>query len=233
MALRVLLSVCSTTNLPQKIIIVTSDLGETTALASLSGPIEVRLAAELPSKATFEVLVRPLSHVPATESKSLASTIRSCLEPSLILSKNPRTLVQLVVQSLSPLRADNWNTTLAAAMINASTFAFLKASSVPMRAVVAAVAVSKTSHGALIVDPSDEELEKSIGLGCFAFMFSDSMDSSARNSECVWVSWRSLSGNYNEELLDAQKLAKKAAERVFEFMKITFSGKRSVDVDMG
>ena len=35
--------------------------GETKALASVSGPIEVRPAAEQPSKATFEVIVRPLA----------------------------------------------------------------------------------------------------------------------------------------------------------------------------
>lgn len=35
--------------------------GETKALASVSGPLEVRLAAEQASKATFEVIVRPLS----------------------------------------------------------------------------------------------------------------------------------------------------------------------------
>jgi exosome complex component RRP46 len=206
--------------------------GDTTALASLSGPIEVRLTAELPSKATFEVLIRPLSHVPGTESKSLASIIRSSLEPSLILTKNPRTMVQLVIQALSPLRANNWNTTLAASMINASTLAFLNASSVPMRAAVAAVAVSRTCQGALVVDPSDEELEESKGLGCFAFTFGGGIDSSESNSECVWANWRSMSGNNNEELLEAQKLAKKGAEEVFKLMKQMFSRKQLVDVGM-
>ena len=37
--------------------------GELKALASVSGPIQVRLAAELPSKASFEVTVRPLAGV--------------------------------------------------------------------------------------------------------------------------------------------------------------------------
>ena len=39
-------------------------LGSTIALASISGPIEVRLAVEQASKATFEVSVRPLIGVP-------------------------------------------------------------------------------------------------------------------------------------------------------------------------
>lgn len=38
--------------------------GETKVLASLSGPMEVRLAAEQASRATFEVLFRPLSGTP-------------------------------------------------------------------------------------------------------------------------------------------------------------------------
>lgn len=36
------------------------DFGDTKALASVSGPIQARLAVELPSKTYFEVIVRPL-----------------------------------------------------------------------------------------------------------------------------------------------------------------------------
>ena len=56
-------------------------LSETKALASVSGPIEVRLAAENPSRATFEVSVRPLSYVLGTDAKSLSYTMRSLLSP--------------------------------------------------------------------------------------------------------------------------------------------------------
>ena len=37
---------------------------ETKALVSVSGPMDVRLAAEQASKATFEVVVRPLAGLP-------------------------------------------------------------------------------------------------------------------------------------------------------------------------
>ena len=179
--------------------------------------MEVRLAAELPSKATFEVLIRPLSNVPATESKSLAANIRASLEPSLLLTKNPRSLVQLVIQSLSPFRTDIWNTNLAAAMINASTLSLLNAGSVPMRGVVTAVAVSKSGQGALVVDPSDEELETSEGRGCFAFMFSDDNGPQNDHCVCVWTSWswRSLSGGSDETVVfEAQQLAKSQAKAI-------------------
>lgn len=42
----------------------TFSFGDTRAIASVSGPIQVRLAAELPSKAAFEVTIRPLSGIP-------------------------------------------------------------------------------------------------------------------------------------------------------------------------
>jgi exosome complex component RRP46 len=95
-------------------------VGETKAIASVSGPIEVRLAAEQASKATFEVIIRPLSNVPGTESKALAATIRSLLTPSLLLPLNPRTLVQLVIQSLSPSPSVKFHPSLIAYFINFS-----------------------------------------------------------------------------------------------------------------
>ena len=47
-------------------------LGDTKALASVSGPMEVRLAAEQANKATFEVLVRPLSGLPGASSSLIS-----------------------------------------------------------------------------------------------------------------------------------------------------------------
>ena len=38
--------------------------GNTQVLASVSGPIEVRLASELPSRAALEIVVRPLVGIP-------------------------------------------------------------------------------------------------------------------------------------------------------------------------
>ncbi|PPQ96286.1 hypothetical protein CVT26_005646 [Gymnopilus dilepis] len=200
--------------------------GDTSALASLSGPIEVRLAVEQPSKATFEVSVRPLSNVPATEAKALAATIRASLEPSLILTKNPRTLVQLVVQSLSWPRSATWKEGLSAAAINASSLAFLNASSVPMRGVVAAVPVGRLSDGTLILDPSDEELHSMSGGGAFAFVFADGVGLGGSNSDCVWTSWKSTAGKYDEdELLKARELARMGAEAVYDAMRKSVENK--------
>ena len=117
-------------------------------------PIEVRLlAAELPSQARFEVYVRPLSNVPATEAKALASIVNSALLPSLILSRDPRTLVQLIVQALSPSRGRGDVSGMMAPMINAAPVVFLNAGSVPLNGIISAMAVVRKMGGELAVDP--------------------------------------------------------------------------------
>ncbi|KAF6745975.1 exosome component Rrp46 [Ephemerocybe angulata] len=180
--------------------------GDTVALASVSGPIEVRLAAELPSQATFDVSVRPLSNVPSTESKSQAATIRSAIAPSLILNKNPRTLIQLVIQTL--------------------TLALLNAGSVPMRGVVCAIAIGKTRDGELLVDPEEARVAELIQGGCFAFMVADGAGLES-NSTTVWTNWRALEGTFDETgLMSAREAAKDAIKRVYTSMKSSLMPER-------
>lgn len=190
---------------------------DTSALASVSGPIEVRLAAEIPSKATFEVLVRPLANIPATEAKLVAANIKSTIEPSLILTKSPRTMVQLVIQSLTSPMAPLWKDSLTAAMINASTLAFLQAGSALMQGVVAAVAVGRLPDGTLVLDPSEGEAETLLGGGSFAFMFSDYNTERGSRVDCVWSNWKVTNGAYApNELFQARELGKAGAMQVYD-----------------
>ena len=166
----------------------------------------------------FEVILRPLTNVPATDSKALAATIRTSLEPSLILTSNPRTLIQLVIQSLRQLHNSIWRDSLTAAMINASSLALLNSGSIYMRGVVASVAIGRLPDGTLVVDPDEEEEESLGGGGCFAFMFADGFDKT--NSDCVWSGWKSMSGTFDEsEFFRARQLAKAAALHVYLAMK--------------
>ncbi|KAL5507846.1 RRP46 [Sanghuangporus vaninii] len=158
--------------------------GDTRAVASVSGPIEVRLAVERANKATFEVFVRPLSGLPGTDSKALASALRNALLPSMILTTNPRTLVQLVALALTPTpvppprhanlysslddsakrrRKMNASITrtspaLVAALINASSLALLNAASVPLRGVVCACSVGRVRSSSTSTSDPDESL---------------------------------------------------------------------------
>ncbi|KAJ7626532.1 exosome component Rrp46 [Mycena polygramma] len=192
--------------------------GNTVALASVSGPIEVRLAAENPSLSTFEVLLRPLSNVPATQSKSLAATIRAALLPSLILSQNPRTLIQLVIQTLSPIGSKS-SDGLVAAMINASTIALLNAGSIPMKGVVCAVAIGRIKS-VLAVDPAEEEEASLDASGCFSFAFGNGID----DARCVWTNWKSSRSFNDAELAQCKLLAFTAARSVWLQIQKVFEG---------
>ncbi|KAF9457647.1 hypothetical protein BDZ94DRAFT_1272658 [Collybia nuda] len=201
------------------------------ALASLSGPIEVRLAAEHPSQATFEVLLRPLAGVPAVEAKALAAVVRGALAPGLILTKNPRTLVQLVVQILVPFQGQELGKGvmregeaqrdgITVAAINAGTLALLNAGSVPMCGVVCAVAVGRREvDGVVVVDPEDGE--EMSARGCFAWLIGGG------ENRIVWMKWSpgkvegkgKGKGKGDEEAMEeARVLSRAAASEVWEAM---------------
>ncbi|TXT13468.1 hypothetical protein VHUM_00835 [Vanrija humicola] len=180
--------------------------GPVAALASFTGPIEVRIREERVERATLEVVHRPLEGVAGTPSHALISALDGVFSPLLALSAFPRALLQLVVQSLTPAyaphpaplaedRGVSWPpaefaevskpaplgaSTFAAraAAINAATLAALHAGSVGMRAVPFAVALASVD-GELLLDPSaDEEAAASARFG-FAWAFGTGISSAA------------------------------------------------------
>jgi len=210
--------------------------GETQSLASVSGPIEVRFAAEQPSKATVEVNVRPLSSLPGTESKALATSLKGLLSPSIILSHSPRALIQLVIQSLTPSLAEGFSPSLIAACINASSLALLNAGSIPMISVVCAVAIARlrssteeddASPLALVLDPSEAELLETGSCGCFAFSFATEISGSQQLQDSpagrmVWANWHAKDGLFDEgEFARAQALSLAGAESVWRAVKLS------------
>jgi exosome complex component RRP46 len=193
------------------------------ALASVSGPIAARLAAEHPARATVEVHVRPLSSVPGTAEKSRGITLREIIERSCILAHHPRTLIQVVVQALT-------NPTpgyaLLAAEINACSLALINAGSITMRGVVCAVPVGRVKKGNVVTleaGPSDDAVLE--GGGCFAFLFGFALSGpkiwSAPPCEDIWSTYRVRPGSsFDEvELLRAKEVARDGAARVWQCMK--------------
>ena len=166
-----------------------------------SRPIEVRFVAEQASKATVEVNVRPLSSLPGTESKALATSLKGLLSPSIILSRNSRTPIQLVIQSLTPSPAEGFSPSLIDACINASSLALLNAGSIPMTSVVCAVAIARLRSAteeddasALVLDPTEAELLEAASCGCFAFSFATEISGGQQSQDSpagrmVWTNW--------------------------------------------
>jgi len=210
-------------------------------LASVSGPIEVRLAVENSTKATFEVSVRPLASIPGTDSKALGATIKSSLAPSLLLTRHPRTLIQLAIQPLSPSLVGSPNGVpplhpgITAASINASSLALMNAS-VSMKGVVCAVAVARASPEQLILNPTTDQLATSTASGCFAFIFTaaESPNNRLHASE-VWSNWQAPLGFDVGEMVVARGLAQQGARHVWELMKesIGTAGASTPDIMAG
>lgn len=199
--------------------------------------MEVRPAVENSTKATFEVSVRPLASIPGTDAKALGATIKSLLTPSLLLTRHPRTLVQLVVQPLSSSLigslkvAPSLHPGMAAASINASSLALMNAS-VPMKGVVCASTIARMGSAELILNPTGDQLVSSTASGCFAFIFTGvgSSNNQLHVSE-VWSNWRSPLGFDAEEMFEARELAQRGARGVWELMKESIGsvGVRSSD----
>ncbi|OBZ67693.1 Exosome complex component Rrp41 [Grifola frondosa] len=210
--------------------------GPTQSLTSVSGPIEIRPNLESPSQATLDIQIRPLASVPGTDSKALATTLKSILTPALLLSHHPRTLVQIVGQALCGTGSGSgtgsvgrgWNASLIASLVNASVAALMNATSVPMKGIVCAVAVGlvrSASGGVLVLDPSESELAHLTGGGCFAFLFSATLPSTPTDStdippcSLLWTNYTSTSPFDERELSDARTLAEKGAREVWKALK--------------
>ena len=211
-------------------------LGQTKSLASVSGPIEVRIAHEHPSQATLDVQVRPLPGIPGTDAKALATTLRSIFAPSLFLSHHPRTLVQVVAQALCGSESGSgtgsagrgWNASLVASLVNATAAALVNAASVPMRGVVCAVAVGRLRSepvqgdgDGVVLDPEEAELGKLAGSGCFAFLFSSSLPASGPTfsgtppCSLLWTNYTTAAPFDVSELGKARELAEMGAREVW------------------
>ncbi|KAI9062122.1 hypothetical protein FKP32DRAFT_1593988 [Trametes sanguinea] len=216
--------------------------GSTKSLSSVSGPIEVRPTLENPSQATLDVQIRPLAAIAGTDSKALATTLKSVFASSLFLSHHPRTLVQIVGQALCGTESGSglgsagrgWNASLTASLVNATTAAFLSAGSVPMKGVVCAVAVGRlqsdpSSSANLILDPEEAELPRLDGSGCFAFTFSAVLPASPLSAEDVppcaltWTNYTTAGPFDIHEIRRATEFAKKGAQEVWLKMKESVS----------
>ncbi|KAG1853481.1 exosome component Rrp46 [Suillus subalutaceus] len=180
------------------------------ALASVSGPIAARLAAEHPARATVEVHVRPLSSVPGTAEKSRGMAIREIVERSCLLAQHPRTLIQVVVQALT-------NPTpgyaLLAAEINACTLALINTGSIAMRGVVCAVSVRRVKKGSVVsveVDIADDAVREG-----------GPIKGSVPPCEDVWSTYSARPGSSFDqaELVRAKEVAREAAAEVWQCMK--------------
>jgi exosome complex component RRP46 len=231
------------------------------------------LGVELPEKAALEIHVRPLAGVAGkldfrnksspqlnkrsslgVTERSLSSALRAAFRPAILLNAHPRTLIQVVLQSLSPplqrrngsqgshLMVFDTNPSMTAALINAGSLAFLQAASVPLVGSIVAVAVGlkQGSQGKeLILDPEDTEVPDLVGGGVFTFLFSRSHDGlnstnlkesenkDALKGRIVWSSWDGVFDT--KEYSRAEELARTAGAEILLSFRQIMSGTNDAD----
>lgn len=142
--------------------------GPVNVVASVSGPTEVRIRDELTDRATLDVIYQPQHGVAGIPARAVSDALTTAFSSVLLLHHHPRSLIQLVLQTLSspslpqsagqPLQTDTGDNhrhvprqplllgpdvppsaTEQAALINAASLALLDAG-IPARASVAACA---------------------------------------------------------------------------------------------
>nr|XP_036869878.1 exosome complex component RRP46 isoform X1 [Manis javanica] len=121
--------------------------GDTSVLAGVYGPAEVKVSKEIFNKATLEVMLRPKIGLPGVAEKSRERLIRNTCEAVVLGALHPRTSITVVLQVVSDAGS------LLACCLNATCMALVDAG-LPMRALFCGVTCALDSDGTLMLDPT-------------------------------------------------------------------------------
>ncbi|GAB5582003.1 transmembrane protein 91 isoform X1 [Prionailurus iriomotensis] len=148
--------------------------GDTSVLAGVYGPAEVKVSKEIFNKATLEVILRPKIGLPEGPAPTLAEPagpsqrawvghveegvaeksrerlIRNTCEAVVLGALHPRTSITVVLQVVSDAGS------LLACCLNAACMALVDAG-VPMRALFCGVTCALDSEGTLVLDPTAKQ----------------------------------------------------------------------------
>ncbi|XP_069918250.1 exosome complex component RRP46 isoform X1 [Oryctolagus cuniculus] len=124
--------------------------GDTSVLAGVYGPAEVKVSKEIFNKATLEVILRPKIGLPGVAERNRERMIRNTCEAVVLGALHPRTSITVVLQIVSDAGS------LLACCLNAACMALVDAG-VPMRALFCGVTCALDSDGTLVLDPTAKQ----------------------------------------------------------------------------
>ncbi|KAG8548743.1 hypothetical protein GDO81_024342 [Engystomops pustulosus] len=131
--------------------------GDTSVLAGVYGPAEIKVSREMHDKATIEVMVRPKVGLPAIQDKNHEQLIRETCESVILGTLHPRTSITIVLQVI------NDGGSILSCFLNAACMAMMDAG-LPMNAMFCGVTCALDDDGQLIIDPNtkDQKVSPSI-----------------------------------------------------------------------
>ncbi|TFJ99427.1 macrophage-stimulating protein receptor [Platysternon megacephalum] len=135
--------------------------GDTSVLAGLYGPAEVKVSKELYDKATVEVLLKPKVGLPGVFEKNREQLIRKTCEAVILGALHPRTSISIVLQVISDAGA------LLACCLNAACMGLMDAG-LPMKSLFCGVTCTLDATGAIGLDPTAKQEKEARAVLTFA-----------------------------------------------------------------
>ncbi|XP_029474904.1 exosome complex component RRP46 [Rhinatrema bivittatum] len=184
--------------------------GDTSVLAGVYGPAEVKVSKEIFDKATLEVILKPKVGLPAVQEKNQEQMIRNTCEAVVLTALHPRTSITIVLQVVSDAGS------LLACCLNAACMGLLDAG-LPMKSLFCGVTCALDSEGGIILDPTDKQEKESRALLTFAIEGVEKK-----------VLMTTSKGSYSiHELQQCVAASQKAAEKLFQFYRDSVERKYS------
>ncbi|XP_053729385.1 exosome complex component RRP46 [Synchiropus splendidus] len=184
--------------------------GDTSVMAGVYGPAEVKVSKEIYDRATMEVLIQPKVGLPSVRERSQEECVRETCEAALLLELHPRSSITLILQVLHN------DGSLLSCCLNAACMALMDAG-LPMSHLFCGVTCAIATDGHIITDPTAAQEAESRALMTFAM---DSRDSNVMMS--------STKGAFSvEELQRCIAISQKASEKIFAFYRDSVSRRYS------
>ncbi|KAF9915792.1 Exosome component 5 [Lobosporangium transversale] len=202
------------------------DFGGSSVLCSVVGPAEVKLRDEKLDKATIEVVARPLVGLPGVKDKALEQNIRESLEPLILSGLHPRTMLQIVIQTMKD------DGCILSTAFNAVILALLDAG-IPLKSILGSVTCMIDAQSSeILLDPTTEELSRARSTHVFVFdnkssvqseqgkMNVDTDDQEAGTSSLAAVLFSDSTGMFTEqEYFECAHFCFKASQAVHGFIR--------------
>ncbi|KAF7699296.1 exosome complex component RRP46 [Silurus meridionalis] len=174
--------------------------GDTSMLAGVYGPAEVKVNKEIYDRATLEVLIQPKAGMPSVRERTREQCVRETCEAALLSTLHPRSSLTLVLQVVHD------DGSLLACCLNAACMALMDAG-LPMSRLFCGVTCAIDPESRIITDPTAQQEKESRALMTFA------IDSKEHN-----ILMSSTKGSFSvKEMQRCIAVSQKASERIFQF----------------
>ncbi|XP_072550739.1 exosome complex component RRP46 [Salminus brasiliensis] len=174
--------------------------GDTSVLAGVYGPAEVKVSKEIYDRATLEVVIQPKVGMPSVRERAREQCVRETCEAALLSTLHPRSSLTLILQVVHD------DGSLLSCCLNAACMALMDAG-LPMGRLFCGVTCAIDAESQIITDPTAQQEKECRALMTFA------IDSKDRN-----VLMSSTKGSFSvKELQQCIAVSQKASEKIFQF----------------